>query len=192
MIINPREEQWLRNKYPNQPDDFYESIIQLHGKLNGSLTGFKHDDGDLRLEYGFPNGLVTFYEIWNVQDRLCPICGKDLLLIRMDMHVDHDHISKLIYGIVHAGCNGLRRYDWRSKRGKLAMFWINMRAYEASPPALKVGRFYFNPKRHCTRSSITMEKHEESTQKVLRARAEYWDKIKQWESLGFKFNPSDV
>jgi len=187
-----REEQWLRNKYPSQPDDFYESIIKLHAKLNGSLTGFTHDDGDLRLEYGFPDGLLTFYEIWEAQERLCPICGNALQLIRTDMHVDHDHVSRLIFGIVHAGCNGVRRFDWRTKRGKLLMYWNRLRAYEDSPPALKVGRFYFNTERHCTRAGITMEQCKQSEQKILCSRAAYWDKINQWEDLGFRFNPSDV
>ena len=186
------EEQWLRKKYPNQPHEFYEFAIPLHVRLDGSLTGFQHDDGDLRLEYGFPNGLLTFYEIWKAQEQSCPICGDALSLVRANMHVDHNHISKLILGIVHAGCNAYRRYDWKRNKGKLAIYWNRMRAYEESPPALKVGRFYFNIERHCTRSCIPMEQYEQYEQKILRDRDAYWDKIKAWSKVGVEFNPSDV
>jgi len=183
MIINPREEQWLRRKYPDAPLEFYEFATTLHSRRDGKLTAFQHDDGDLRLQYGFPDGLFTFYEIYVAQDQLCPICEKILSLVRTDMHVDHEHTSKLILGIVHAGCNSHRRHDWGRTRGKRSIYWISMKAYELAPPALKVGRFYFNDVRRCTRSSTTMEKHKKREQKIRRDKEAYLDRVKIWSQF---------
>lgn len=45
---------------------------------------------------------ISFKEVWEYQNGLCPICT---LPLDEDVHVDHNHKTMIVRGILHRACN---------------------------------------------------------------------------------------
>jgi hypothetical protein len=68
----------------------------------------------IKYKYGLTrNG---YREIFNLQNGKCAICGVDLEILGTNTHVDHDHASGNIRGLLCASCNlGLGYFEDKSK-----------------------------------------------------------------------------
>lgn len=52
-----------------------------------------------------------YWEMWNLQAGRCAICREHLILVDRQVHVDHDHQSGRVRGLLCADCNvGLGRF----------------------------------------------------------------------------------
>lgn len=57
---------------------------------------------DIERRYGITK--EQYNKMVNEQKSICPICKKPL---NNDIHVDHDHLSKIVRGLLHGNCNRL-------------------------------------------------------------------------------------
>jgi hypothetical protein len=72
-------------------------IQKEHRKKTGNWVHFSK-------VYGISKEM--FMEILDNQNHNCPICHKRIFLnVRNKIHIDHDHNTGLVRGIVHSGCN---------------------------------------------------------------------------------------
>jgi hypothetical protein len=55
---------------------------------------------DLKYRYGITEEQYDL--MFNKQKGICPICKKPL---NNDIHIDHDHLSKIVRGLLHGNCN---------------------------------------------------------------------------------------
>lgn len=83
------------------------TVLNTRARERRQADPAAHRDAKLRYRYGL--GLEEFGQLSEAQNHACAICGNVVLL-----HVDHDHASGAVRGLLCAPCNqgiGLLRDD---------------------------------------------------------------------------------
>jgi len=95
---NPEYGNNWRNDFKNKNPEKYKASRDEYNK------GPKGKDSQLRREYGIT--LEEYNKILERQNFACAACKVNLLELKTkNVHVDHDHSTGVVRGILYQGCN---------------------------------------------------------------------------------------
>ena len=99
-----QEKEWFQNRYQNNKDK-----LKLQVSLLNKEYPERAKNRALKRNYGIT--LDEWQSMWDEQDGKCAICGKYFIKPR-DAHVDHNHETGEIRGLLCRMCNvGLGHFN---------------------------------------------------------------------------------
>lgn len=118
----------------NQPtayDMLFREHIRANAKERLEMDGFRDKVRKYQIERKYQITLCEWLDIYELQDGLCAICGKDLpALPTQGTALDHCHVNQRVRGILCPPCNSA--LGWRENHRAA------IDSYLASPPAYRV------------------------------------------------------
>ena len=94
-----RKAQWDRDYVKRNPDPHYRASLKYSRSDKGKMQLRKN-----RLETIYGITEEQYQEFWDKQNGLCAICGKPEPTTQR-LHVDHDHKSNIVRGLLCGKCN---------------------------------------------------------------------------------------
>lgn len=98
--------------YRRECKECSRKIAEEQNKKN-SMSGKTREDG---LRRRFNIGVEEYDELFRSQDFKCAICKREKKESEANFHVDHDHVTNKVRGILCGQCNraiGAFKDDWR-------------------------------------------------------------------------------
>lgn len=97
---------WQRERRKSNPDK-YREYDRAHALKRRSQPGYSEYQADKVLKCRYGISLEQKREMYDEQKGLCKVCGERLPEDFRKAHVDHDHATENIRGLVHWSCNKL-------------------------------------------------------------------------------------
>ena len=115
--------QWRKN-HPNAAKKWYKANTNMYKNFQWKRNGIINNDG-----ISFTS--IDFDRMFRLQKGICKICGEHQSKLKITLHVDHDHKTGKVRGLLCGNCNsgiGLlhddnqllyRAYEYISKNGAI-------------------------------------------------------------------------
>lgn len=126
---------WQARQYRRDNQERIREADRLRYPLRAERQKREARESRLRIRYGMSP--AQWDELVEEQGGLCAICGRELALGTKSVHVDHDHNTGAVRGILCARCNlrlgAAEDADWLAKALAYLEYWLTSRAEGDGP-----------------------------------------------------------
>jgi len=105
-----------KQRRESEPKKRRDKKLKRKGKLREEYLIFSAaSEFSLLINYGIT--IEQYKKLFKIQKGCCAICGRNQLVFKNRLHVDHDHKTNKIRGLLCPGCNnGLGIYEKNKNR----------------------------------------------------------------------------